>query len=126
MDRLRYANATPHVTQNTSNRSPAINGRTTRHEGYEVSQHFRKHIEEYFGWAKTISGLRKSRLIGREKLDFQFVLTMAAYNLMRMRNLAWSLVGNRVLGDCGLPGSRKNPANDCWDPSRLAEMVKKS
>lgn len=87
VDRLRCANATPHVTQNTSNRSSAIDGRTTRHEGYEVSQRFRKRIEECFGWAKTIGGLRKSRFVGREKLDFQFVLTMAAYNLVRMRNL---------------------------------------
>ena len=44
-------------------------------------------IEEGFGWAKTIGGLRKSRFVGREKLDFQFVLTFAAYNLVRMRNL---------------------------------------
>jgi transposase len=87
VDRLRCANATPHVAQNASNRSSAIDGRTTRHEGYEVSQRFRKRIEECFGWAKTIGGLRKSRFVGREKLDFQFVLTMAAYNLVRMRNL---------------------------------------
>ena len=46
-----------------------------------------KRIEECFGWAKAIGGLRKSRFIGREKLDFQFVLTFAAYNLIRMRNL---------------------------------------
>ena len=87
VDRLRCANATPHVAQNTSNRSSAIDGRTTRHEGYAVSQRFRKRIEECFGWAKTIGGMRKSRFVGREKLDFQFVLTMAAYNLVRMRNL---------------------------------------
>jgi hypothetical protein len=47
----------------------------------------RKRIEECFGWAKTIGGLRKSRFIGREKHDFQFVMTFAAYNLIRMRNL---------------------------------------
>ena len=47
----------------------------------------RKRIEECFGWAKTVGGLRKSRLVSREKLDFQFVLTMAAFNLIRMRNL---------------------------------------
>lgn len=87
VDRLRCANATPYVAQNTSNRSSAIDGRTTGHEGYAVSQRFRKRIEECFGWAKTIGGLRKSRFVGREKLDFQFVVTMAAYNLVRMRNL---------------------------------------
>ena len=84
---LRCANVTPHVAQNTTNRSSAIDGRTTRHTGYAASQRFRKRIEECFGWAKTVGGLRKSRFVGREKLDFQFVLTMAAYNLVRMRNL---------------------------------------
>jgi transposase len=87
VDDLRCANVTPHVAQNTSNRSSAIDGRTTRHPGYAASQRFRKRIEECFGWAKTIGGLRKSRFVGRDKLDFQFVLTMAAYNLVRMRNL---------------------------------------
>ena len=52
-----------------------------------TSQMIRKRIEECFGWAKTIGGLRKSRFIGREKLDCQFVLTFAAYNLIRIRNL---------------------------------------
>jgi len=87
VDDLRCANVTPHVAQNTSNRSSAIDGRTTCHEGYAISQRTRKRIEECFGWAKTIGGMRKSRFVGREKLDFQFVLTFAAYNLIRMRNL---------------------------------------
>ena len=87
VDDLRCVNVTPHVAQNTSNRSSAIDGRTTCHPGYATSQVIRKRIEECFGWAKTIGGLRKSRFIGREKLDFQFVLTFAAYNLIRMRNL---------------------------------------
>ncbi len=55
--------------------------------GYLTSQIIRKRIEECFGWAKTIGGLRKSWFIGREELDFQFVLTFAACNLIRMRNL---------------------------------------
>lgn len=87
VDDLRCAQVTPHVAQNTSNRSSAIDGRTTRHRGYRTSQVLRKRIEECFGWAKTVGGLRKSRFVGREKLDFQFVLTFAAYNLVRMRNL---------------------------------------
>ncbi len=87
VEKMRDANATPHVAQNDTNRSSAIDGRTTRHPGYKTSQTIRKRIEECFGWAKTIGGLRKSRFVGREKLDFQFVLTMAAYNLVRMRNL---------------------------------------
>jgi transposase len=84
---LRCANVTAHVAQNTSHRSSAIDNRTTRHPGYAASQRFRKRIEECFGWAKTVGGLRKSRFVGREKLDFQFLLAMAAYNLVRMRNL---------------------------------------
>ncbi|MCP4284074.1 MAG: hypothetical protein GY792_06440 [Gammaproteobacteria bacterium] len=72
---------TPHVAQNDTHHSSAIDGRTTRHTGCTTSQTIRKLIEECFGWAKTIGGLRKSRFIGCEKLDFQFVLTFAAYNL---------------------------------------------
>jgi hypothetical protein len=55
--------------------------------GNRMSQAFRKRIEECFGWAKTIGGLRKSRFIGCEKLNFQFVMTFAAYNLIRICNL---------------------------------------
>ena len=87
VDAMRCANATPHVAQNDTNRSSAIDGRTTRHPGYQTSQAIRKRIEECFGWLKTIGGLRKSRFVGRDKLDFQFVLGAAAYNLVRMRNL---------------------------------------
>lgn len=86
VDEMRCANVTPHVAQNTTNRSSAIDERTTRHPGYKTSQVIRKRIEECFGWAKTVGGLRKSRFIGREKLGFQFTLTFAAYNLVRMRN----------------------------------------
>ena len=79
VDVLRCANATPHVAQNTSNRSSAIDGRTSRHPGHAMSQRFRKRIGECSGWARVIGGMRKSRLVGREKLDFPFVLTMSAY-----------------------------------------------
>ena len=84
---LREMTVTPHVSQNDTHRPSAIDGRTTCHSGYTTSQMIRKRIEECFGWAKTNGGLRKCRFIGREKLDFQFVLTFAAYNLIRMRNL---------------------------------------
>jgi transposase len=87
VDALRCANVTPHVAQNTSNRSSAIDRRTTRHAVYVASQRFRKRIEECFGWAKTTGGLRKRRFAGREKLEFQLVLTMEAYNLVRKRDL---------------------------------------
>jgi len=87
VEEMRARNVTPHVAQNDTNRSSAIDERTTRHEGYRVSQTKRKRVEECFGWLKTIGGLRKSPFVGREKLDFQLVLTFAAYNLVRMRNL---------------------------------------
>ncbi len=87
VEEMRARNVTPHVAQNDTNRSSAIDERTTRHEGYRVSQTKRKRVEECFGWLKTIGGLRKNPFVGREKLDFQFVLTFAAYNLVRMRNL---------------------------------------
>jgi IS5 family transposase len=87
VDRLRCANATPHVAQNTSKRRSAIDGRTTRHAGYTVSQRIRKRIEEGFGWGKVIGPLRKVHVRGVQKVSFVFTLTFAAYNLVRLRNL---------------------------------------
>jgi transposase len=84
---LRDHNATPHVAQNDKNRASAIDGRTTRHEGYKTSLKVRKRIEETFGWIKDIGNLRKTRHRGIEKVDWYFTLTAAAYNLVRMRNL---------------------------------------
>jgi hypothetical protein len=65
---LREINVTPHLAQNTSGRRSAIDGRTTRHPGYAVSQRIRKRIEEAFGWAKTVAGLRKARHRGPFRL----------------------------------------------------------
>jgi len=84
---MRDLNITPHVAQNDTNRSSAIDDRTTRHEGYKVSLKVRKRIEETFGWIKTVGNLRKTRHRGVEKVDCYFTLTAAAYNLVRMRNL---------------------------------------
>jgi len=84
---LRGMSATPHVAQNDTNRRSAIDGRTTRHPGYEISGKARKRIEEIFGWVKTIGTLRKARYRGTEKLSWYFTLAVAAYNLVRMRNL---------------------------------------
>ena len=84
---LRWANVSPHVAQNQTNRRSAIDGRTTRHAGYAQSQRVRKRIEEAFGWAKTVGGLRKLKHRGLPKVDFQFTLTFAAYNLVRLRTL---------------------------------------
>jgi transposase len=84
---LRRLNVTPHVAQNTSNRSSAIDRRTTRHLGYALSQKKRKLIEEAFGWAKTIGGLARPMLRGAARLGFKFILTMAAYDLVRLPKL---------------------------------------
>ena len=84
---LREINVTPHVAQNTSGRRSAIDGRTTRHPGYTVSLRIRKRIEEAFGWAKTVAGLRKARHRGLPKIDWQFTFAMAAYNLVRLPKL---------------------------------------
>lgn len=84
---LREHTVTPHVAQNNSGRRSAIDGRTTRHPGYEVSQRIRKRIEEAFGWAKTVAGLRQMRHRGLPKLGWQFTLTMAADNLVRLPKL---------------------------------------
>jgi transposase len=84
---LRERTVTPHVAQNNSTRRSAIDRRTTRHAGYEVSQRIRKRIEEAFGWAKTVAGLRKMRHRGLPKVSWQFTLAMAAYNLIRLPKL---------------------------------------
>jgi len=84
---LREINVTPHVAQNTSGRRLAIDGRTTRHPGYAVSLRIRKRIEEAFGWAKTVAGLRKARHRGLPRIDWQFTFVMAAYNLVRLPKL---------------------------------------
>jgi transposase len=84
---LRAVGAAPHVAQNTTKRSSAIDGRTVRHAGYEVSQRKRKLVEQVFGWAKTVGGIRKTRHRGVPLVEWVFIFTMAAYNLVRIRNL---------------------------------------
>ena len=84
---LRDRAVTPHVAQNTSGRRSALDGRTIRHPGYALSQRIRKRVEEAFGWAKTVAGLRKMRHRGLLKVDWQFTLAMAAYDLVRLPKL---------------------------------------
>ena len=84
---LRQQRVTPHVAQNNTHRSSALDGRTTRHAGYAVSQRKRKRVEEIFGWMKTIGLMRKVRHRGRELVEWMFTYTAAAYNLMRMTKL---------------------------------------
>jgi len=85
----RDIDVTPHVAQNlTRIGGSAIDARTTRHVGYEISQRKRKCIEQCFGWAKVIGPMRQVMVRGLDKVDQVFTLTMAAYNLVRLRNLA--------------------------------------
>ncbi len=90
---MRGMNVTPHVTQNVKRAGgSAIDARTTRHDGYEISQRKRKRIEEVFGWMKTVGELRKTRHRGLERVGWVFTFTAAAYNLVRMRNLMTTAV----------------------------------
>ena len=80
----RERGCTPHVSQNDTNRRSAIDARTTRHASYRISTIKRKRIEEPFGWMKTVGGLRKTRHRGRGLVEWFFVLTATAYNLVRI------------------------------------------
>ena len=84
---LREIKVTPHVAQNNTNRRSAIDGRTTQHAGYGISQKTRKRIEESFGWMKTIGMLKKVKLRGLEKVSWLFTFVAAVYNLYRLQRL---------------------------------------
>lgn len=85
---VRTAGVTPHVAQHTTKRRSRIDGRTTRHWGYAVSQRRRKRVEEIFGWMKTVGGLRKTRYRGVERNGLWAYLVATAYNLIRISKLA--------------------------------------
>jgi transposase len=85
--KCRASNVIPHVAQK---KNSAIDGRTTRHEGYAVSLRKRKRIEEIFGWLKTVGCLRKIRYRGVSRVRWIFTFAIAAYNLVRMRSLGIS------------------------------------
>ena len=84
---LRQRGLTPHVAQNTNGRSSAIDGRTTRHPGYAISQRIRKRVEEIFGWMKTVGGFRRTRYKGLDRTGLAGYLVATAYNLVRMAKL---------------------------------------
>jgi len=81
---LREHRVTPHIARKPHS---AIDARTTRHPGYAIRQRKRKRIEEIFGWLKTVAGLRKTRHRGLARVGWMFTFALAAYNLVRMRNL---------------------------------------
>jgi IS5 family transposase len=82
---LREHQVTPHIARKPTS---IIDMRTIRHPGYAISQQKRKRIEEIYGWLKTVAGLRKTRHRGLAKVGWMFTFALAAYNLVRMRNLA--------------------------------------
>jgi len=84
---MRTRGVTPHVAQNTSGRSSAIDARTTRHPGYAISQRLRKRVEEIFGWMKTVGGFRRTRYRGLDKTGLAGHIVATAYNLVRMVRL---------------------------------------
>jgi transposase len=87
INELRAMKVTPHVAQNTNGRRSAIDGRTTRHGGYLVSQRIRKRIEEAFGWIKLVAGHEQTRFRGRDRVGWAFTFAAAAYNLVRLPKL---------------------------------------
>ncbi|HID70488.1 MAG TPA: IS5 family transposase [Desulfobacterales bacterium] len=86
--KLRQLNATPHVAQKT--KGTAIDKRTTRHAGYQVSLRIRKRVEEIFGWMKDTGPIRKTKFKGLERVECEFTLAAAAYKLVRLRTLIWA------------------------------------
>jgi transposase len=86
VEAVRACGGTPHVARKIA--YSGIDARTTRHPGYAVSQRVRKRVEEIFGWMKTVGQLRKLRHRGVERVNWIFLFTAAAYNLVRMRTLA--------------------------------------
>ncbi len=80
---MRTLEITPRVAQNTSNRRRAIDGRTTRHEGYAISQRKRKRVEKALGWLKTVALQHKKRFRGPDRVSWMFTLAAAADNLVR-------------------------------------------
>jgi transposase len=93
VEEARNLNATPHVAQK---KHSAIDGRTTRHAGYAVSQQKRKRVDEIFGWMKTVGGMRKLRHRGLRLVAWMFTFTAAAYNLVRIRNLSTAVAEAKV------------------------------
>jgi transposase len=84
----RDLGVTPHVAQNiTAHRGSNIDGRTTRHDGYKISQVIRKRIEEANGWIKEVGGMAQTRLRGVQTVEWSFVFKAAAYNLIRLPRL---------------------------------------
>jgi transposase len=88
-DKLRKMRVTPHVAMNIHAKkySSAIDGRTTRHPGYEISQMKRKRVEEIYGWLKAFSIMRRPHFRGLTRIDYLFKFAVSVYNILRIRNI---------------------------------------
>ena len=117
VNELRSLNATPHVAQNTNGRSSAIDGRTTRHMGYAISQRIRKRIEEAIGWIKTVAGQERTKFRGRERVGWAFTLAAAAYNLAAAEAPGGFHV--KAPANCRLIGRWRIVEADLWDRAYL-------
>lgn len=84
---LRAHGIAPHIAQVATRTTPGLDGRTTRHASYRLSQRKRKRVEEIFGWLKPVAGLRKARFRGVARIEQQAHLAVAAYNLVRIAHL---------------------------------------
>ena len=97
VDKLRVRQVTPHVavqnhlTKTGKRRKTKIDARTTRHPGYEISQVIRKRVEEIFGWVKGPGGQDKTKFRGRERVEGAFMLSLSAFNLIRLPRLLAAL-----------------------------------
>lgn len=90
VSQLREHEIRPHIARIEHRKTPGLDGRTTRTEGYRSSQKKRKRVEEIFGWLKTIGGMRKSRFVGQAKTQMAAFISGAAYNLLRIAKLSHS------------------------------------
>lgn len=87
---LREQRIRPHIARIDNRNTPGLDGRTTRTEGYRISQRKRKRVEEIFGWLTTVGGMRKTRFIGQAKTQMAACISGAAYNLLRIARLSAS------------------------------------
>jgi len=88
VDDIRERKVKPHVAVREDRKTPGLDGRTTQSVGYKISQRKRKRVEEIFGWAKTVGGLRKTRFIGVELTHHFALFVGTTYNLLRMAKLS--------------------------------------
>jgi len=88
VQQVRARGIRPHIAQHSGRHTPGLDARTTRHRSYTLSQRIRKRVEEIFGWAKTIGGLRRSRFRGLARTQQAAYFIGTAYNLLRLSRLS--------------------------------------